>query len=303
MPTQKPKNIVPALRRAAAMPPEGDDLTIRTATLTPEDAQEILEQMLFERQRDIVPGHVGMLADLMITGQFRAGSQITLAPNSDGDLVMVDGQHRLQAAVTANWTAKWSIRTMWNDLAEDAYIVMDTSVRQRSSAVIGKAVGYEKLSNRAQNAIIAAARYQNIWRSDYQPPVLCNTPPVLDNVARANERLGAFEAADLIINDKNATTQIKRRLATPMIMAVMTETLHALPEEATSFWTDVATNGRGVAGELKDALIEGRPAKSSANYIPRLAAHAWNQRDSNRRIRREHRRPLRVEHTLCVIAV
>ena len=303
MPTQKPKNIVPSLRRAAAMPSAGDDLTIRTATLTPEDAQDILDRMAFFRQRDVIPGHVGMLADLMITGQFRAGSQITFAPTNDGDLAMVDGQHRLHAAITANWTAKWSIRVLWNDRAEDSYIVMDTSVRQRSSAVIGKAVGYDNLSKRAQNAIIAAARYQNIWRSDYQPSVLCNTPPVLDNVARANERLEAFQAADRIINDKNATTQIKRRLATPMIMAVMTETLHALPEEATSFWTDVATNGRGVAGELKDVLIEGRPAKSSVNYIPRLAAHAWNQRDSNKRIRREHRRPLRAEHTVFVIPV
>ena len=301
MPMEKPKNIIPALRRAAALPPAGENLTIRTATLTPEDDQEILDLMFFNRQRAVIPGHVGMLADLMINGQFRAGSQITFALNDIGNLVLVDGQHRLQAAVTANWTAKWSIRVLWNDPAKNAYIVMDTSVRQRSAAVIGKAVGYDGLSNRAQNAIIAAARYQNLWRSEYQMPVLCNTPPVLDNVARANERLDAFLAADPIINEKHATTQIKRRLATPMVMAIMTETLYALPDEAVSFWTNVANNGRGVAGELKDALIEGRPTKAAANYIPRLAAHAWNQRDSEARIRREHRRPLRVEYTTLVI--
>ena len=301
MPTKKPSNVVTALRRATALTSSDEEFTIRTATLSPENAQEILDQMMFERQRNIVPGHVGMLADMMAGSQFRAGSQITFAPNDNGDLVLVDGQHRLQAAITANWTTQWSIRTLWKDRAEDAYIVMDTSVRQRSSAVIGKAVGYDNLSNRAQNAIIAAARYQNTWRSDYQLPALCNTPPVLDNVARANERIGAFAAADPIINEKHATTQIKRRLSTPMIMAIMTETLHALPEEAVSFWTEVANNGRGVAGELKDALIEGRPTKAAVNFIPRLAAHAWNQRHSNGRLRREHRRPLRVEDTTLVI--
>ena len=89
MSANKPTNIVPALRTATAMPPAGEDFTIWTATLTPEDAQEILDQMPFERQRDVVPGHVGMLADLMITGQFRAGSQITFAPNEVGDLVLI----------------------------------------------------------------------------------------------------------------------------------------------------------------------------------------------------------------------
>lgn len=301
MPTKKPTNIVPALRRATAMPTSGEEITIRTATLSPEDAQEIFDKMHYERQRSIVPGHVGMLADMMLSGHFTAGSQITFAPNDNGDLVLVDGQHRLQAAVTADWTAKWSIRVLWNNRAEDVYIVMDTSVRQRSLAVVGKAAGYENLSNRAQNVIVAAARYQNMWRTDYQLPVLCNVPPILDNVARANERMDAFETADSIINDKHATTQIKRRLSTPMVMAVMTETLHALPDEAASFWNDVANNGRGVASELKDALIEGRPIKSAVNYIPRLAAHAWNQRHSNGRIRREHRRPLHIDETILII--
>ena len=53
-------------------------------------------------------------------------------------------------------------------------------------------------------------------------------------------------------------------------------------DSARVFWTDVATNGNGVAGELRDSLIAGKPLRSGAMYTPRLVAHAWNNRDSEK---------------------
>ena len=231
MPTKKPRNIVPALRRAAAVPPVGEDFTIKTATLTPEDAQEILDQMLFARQRNIVPGHVGMLADLMVSGQFRTGSQITFTPNEQGDLVLVDGQHQPPGRHRRNLDCQV-------DHTDNVELPRRIRLHRHGYVRVTVVVSRRRQGGGLRLPLEPGPKYHHLrcslpepLGSDCQIPILCNTPPVLDNVARATERLEAFQAADLIINDKHATTQIKRRPATPIIMAIMTETLRAFPEE------------------------------------------------------------------------
>ena len=46
---------------------------------------------------------------------------------------LVDGQHRLQAAVNADWTGPWVITCLWGEerRAEDIYIQLDTSQKVR----------------------------------------------------------------------------------------------------------------------------------------------------------------------------
>ena len=129
-------------------------------------------------------------------------STITFALDENGQQVLVDGQHRLQAAVTADWTGEWTIRCLWHSgyTAYHIYTVLDTAQSQRTAA------GYDQFSNRSQNAVIAAARYQNVWRTDYSIPPFCSNPPVRDNIARANDRILAFEKADQIIHDNRATS-------------------------------------------------------------------------------------------------
>ena len=290
-----------ALTEALEPPHDGSPVSSHTAVITPEDAEEILKTMAYERQRGLSAGHVGMLADMMIDDDFAKRSQISFALDETGSIVLVDGQHRLKAAATANWTDTWSVRMIWDKTAEQIYTTMDTSVKQRTGATIGKSAGFKEFSPRLRNIIIPMARYQNIWRSEYQQPDLCNTPPVRDNIERAKSRLESLTAVDEILAERRATTQIKRRLASPMVTAVMAETLHMTPDEAKQFWVEVATNGEGIAGELRAALIEGRPPKAAVNYMARLAAHAWNQRHSTGRLRRENRNDLKVPPTSFVI--
>ena len=296
--------IIPALHEALAPPPKGVAYTVRTATLNPEEAAEILSMMSYPRQRPIQPSHVGMIADMMVAGQFPPGSLLTFALMNNIPK-LVDGQHRLQAIVNADWTGDWIIRCLWSEEfnATTLYTVMDTSQKPRSTAIVGRAVGYEQLSSRLQNAIIAAARYQNLWRAEYEMPPFCNTPPVRHNIDRANERLTAFERADQIIADRNATSYIRRWLATPMILAIMVETLTKKPWDADEFWTKVATTGGGVANELRNALVHGPPTKASKYYNARLAAHGWNQRQTKSKMRRENWHELAVEGTSLTIPV
>ena len=298
----QPDHIVPALYEALAKPPEGVEVTNRTVILTPEDIAEIISRMCYSRQRRIQPSHVGMIADMMLAEQYAPGDQITFAIE-EGIPKLVDGQHRLQAAITAGWVGLWSVRCLWTEqfAADKMYLVIDTSQKPRTSAVVGHAAGYDQLSPRTQNAIIAAPRYQNMWRGEYEIPDLCSAPPIRDNVDRANARIKSFEKADQILNDRAATPHIKRRLATPMVLAIITETLTSSPWEAAEFWPRVATNGDKIAGELRNSLIQGPPARASAFFTARLAAHAWNQRKSNGKMRRENQQSLPLQNTSLVI--
>lgn len=296
-----PLHIVAALKR----PDDDTPITVNSVTLSPEDCQDILTYLSYHRQRNIKPAHVGNIADMMLNGEFAPGSMLTFALDENNQQVLVDGQHRLQAAVSADWTGDWTIRCLWHPgyTAYHIYTVLDTAQAQRTAAVIGRAAGYDQLSNRPQNAVIAAARYQNVWRTEYSLPPFCSNPPVRDNIARANERILAFEKADQIIHDNRATSHVKRRLAVPMVLATMSETLHQSPWEAADFWHRVATNGDGTAGELRNTLIQGRPPKSSAYYIARVTANAWNQRKSTAKFRRDNRNLIPLDTTSFIVPV
>ena len=112
------------LAQALTPPTDGDDFTVTAVTLTPEDAHNILSTMNYTRHRRISTAHVGRIAHAMATGKFTEMSQITFAPDHERNLVLVDGQHRLQAAINADWTGVWVICCLWgeDDLAERVYL-------------------------------------------------------------------------------------------------------------------------------------------------------------------------------------
>ena len=121
------------LAQALTPPTDGDDIKLTAVTLTPEDAHNILSTMNYTRHRRISTAHVGRIAHAMATGKFTEMSQITFAPDHERNLVLVDGQHRLQAAVNADWTGPWVITCLWGEerRAEDIYIQVDTSQKVR----------------------------------------------------------------------------------------------------------------------------------------------------------------------------
>ncbi len=90
------------------------EVTNRTVILTPEDMAEITSRMCYSRQRRIQPSHVGMIADMMIANQYAPGDQITFALE-EAIPKLVDGQHRLQAAIAAGWTGCWIVRCLWTE--------------------------------------------------------------------------------------------------------------------------------------------------------------------------------------------
>ena len=270
--------------------------------LTPEELKEILS-VCFVLQRDVNPAHVGMLAYHMMNDQFTPLSTLTFCLDEDGELVLVDAQHRLEAAIVADWTERWFVRCLRTPqyTPRKTYTLLDTTQKERGPAVIGKALGLQSLSDRLEKRIVSASRHQLSWNTEYENPPLCRVPPYQDCTDHANAMLHTYEIVDTIINGPDVHTHIRNRLISPMVLAVISETIHEMEEEAKEFWTAVATTGTGIAADLRNLLIEGRPNRASNFYAARLAGHAWNQRHSTTSLRRENRNPLKVAHTALVI--
>ena len=295
----EPNIPVQALAEALSPPTGNSDRKVTQVTLTPQDDQNILDLMSYHRQRHISRPHVGNLADSMINGEFVPARLITFAPDHNGQHVLVDGQHRLQAAVDAHWTGEWVICALWGEHnnARDVYLRLDTSQKERAPKVIGIAVGHDHLSRRIQEVMVATARYQNLWRESYRNPPFCHVPPPRDNLERLEDRMHAFEQVNEIFDDKRVKAHTRRRLSSPMVLAVITETLHTSPDDASIFWRQAATDGTDIAGTLRELIIVSRPAHiTSPHYAPRLAAQAWNQRQASR-LRQTHKNGVKIATT------
>ena len=121
------------LAQALTPPTDGDDNKTTVVTLTPEDAHNILSTMNYARHRRISASHVGNIAEAMATGKFTELRQITFAPDHEGNPVLIDGQHRLQAAINADWTGRWVMTCLWGkeDRADEIYMQLDTSQKER----------------------------------------------------------------------------------------------------------------------------------------------------------------------------
>ena len=74
--------------------------------LTPEELKEILA-VCYQRLRTVNPAHVGMLAYHMTNDQFAPLSTLTFCLDEDGELVLVDAQHRLEAALEVWPESHW----------------------------------------------------------------------------------------------------------------------------------------------------------------------------------------------------
>ena len=57
-----------------------------------------------------------------------------------------------------------------------------------------------------------------------------------------------------------------------------------------------------MAGELRNGLIDGKPAKARQFYNPRLAGLAWNQRNASS-LRKEYKSSVAVGKTTLEIPV
>ena len=292
----------------AETPGDGTEVTTEKVYLSAEDAGQIVQTMNFERQRDADIGHIGMLSDMMTNGEWAAGSQITFAFKDDGNPSLADGQHRLLAASQSGWGGDWNVRILWKGLPssiQGIYPLLDAHAKKRPAAVIGRALGLTGLSNTMQGKIISAAELQNKWRTDYTLPIGCKTPPVRDNIDRANERLQSFRSVDTLLQNGSVSSPVRSKLYAANILAIIVETFAECgSEEAAAFWRDVATQGSGTTEWLRNTLLTKKPSRAKGSpglFFPRAAATAWNSWQAGKQPKMVYDKPLAVEQTTLAI--
>jgi hypothetical protein len=80
-------------------------------TVTPEMAMQWLEQFKLEGQRQIRKPVVARYAQMMLTGEWRPGTQIALSANGDGHTYLINGQHRLSAVIESGTSQVFAVLT------------------------------------------------------------------------------------------------------------------------------------------------------------------------------------------------
>lgn len=114
-------------------------LNATVMTVAPAQAKEWLDSMGYDHQRRIRSHHVEYLAEEMRRNRFIQGTQIHLV-RFDGRYHLVDGQHRLQAVVTAGMAQSFSVLTTEVQTKEDmawVYGSTDIGMKRTSGDLLG----------------------------------------------------------------------------------------------------------------------------------------------------------------------
>ena len=82
--------------------------------LTPAQALAIVKNENADYQAPFNPEKLGHLRCLMKEGTFKPRGSLWFEQRPDGTRVLLDGQHRLQAAYEAGRTYEWPIRLYYN---------------------------------------------------------------------------------------------------------------------------------------------------------------------------------------------
>lgn len=261
-------------------------------TINPQMAQTILDCMNYSRQRPIAKHHVKSIVDKMLSGAWIPGHSLNFA-KINGSLILVNGQHRLQAIVECGCKQKFNViitnaKTM--DEVHKLYCTHDTGGRTRSLTEILTAAGVAQrtgLSNRATKALYESAllletnfervRYQNNTRvrnHDYR----------IECAFKWAEEARAFSSAVAA-----ADNHLKGKLFSQGIMAVGLATFKFQASRAEEFWKGLAEGVNLSTGDPRYAFardLRNRPLSvGNSQQGERSAAVAWNAFFANRRLK------------------
>lgn len=268
----------------------------------------IVERLAFERQRLADKDHIGMLADMMLRGEFRQMSQLTFVRNTKqkGSLKLVDAQHRLraQASLPADHPSmEWSVRVLVDEDPRVTYAYLDAYQKKRSAAVVARSLGFEGLSERALASCVAAAGILLHYNTEYTPPEITRGNVSLsDKIGYIDQHLDVFQRVDQALNALNVV-KLKRRLYNSRIQSVIAATVAAMGESATEFWTSFAEAPSGPLRDAADRLHGEVPRKAPRSYHSRVVAAVWNHhiRGRDKKISIPMLPELRVEGTPLLI--
>ena len=200
-------------------------------------------------------------------------STLLYARDENGDQRMIDGQHRIKAALRAEWRGRWDIQCLWapHQTAAAMYIRVDTAQSARSAADISRAAGYDSLSETMGGSIVRVAKYLLAWDPDYENPPGTSGPFPEDVSYILTYYEDALHHADAIIASSTTDPTLKDRIKSPMVFTVMAATIHQHGAEAIKFWRNVVNFIGDMPKQLALELIKPRPRNAPPRYYGKVA--------------------------------
>ncbi len=265
-----------------------DELVVTgLVTITPELAHRIIQTGRFDRQRPVRVKHVDALAMQMRRREWTPGTQIHFARTPDGNIHLVNGQHRMHAVIKADAAIEFQL--LVTDIRTDADLIKlyrrhDRLVAPRTVTDALAAEGINKqhdLRVEVANACFQAALLiETGFRS-----VVQHADPYLKRSDEARLRLCepwwpiAALFQDAIEKAPTKMPAVKKRLTASGVMAVGLLTLRDQEERADIFWRGIAEDDGLVASDPRKTylrfLITDTSARAAA-MAAKAASLAWN---------------------------
>lgn len=253
--------------------------------VTPEMARHWRTTAHFERQRKISDQNIKRLANEMTAGRFTPGTQIYICILPDGTLVLVNGNHTLEAIALSGIPQLLTVTTKHVSDQNEAgliYAVFDIQ-RTRSWRDSLRAVGTDENMPHASEVLSAIGIIEDGFAH--------TRAEVISRIDRINKLEEYSEAANMfaecIFNTPRETKKLIKRVA---IIAVALETFRYQPSFAMEFWSKVANDDGLVKGDPEKALLTwlrnsiGAGGRSAQIEHSRAAASAWNAAFQGRQV-------------------
>lgn len=248
-----------------------------TEVVTPAAARHLRDTAHFSRQRKISPANVQRLADEMKAGRFTPGTQVYVCVLPNGQQLVVNGNHTLEAVAMSGLPQILSVTrhpVADEDEAGRIYAVFDIQ-KTRSWADSLRAVGTGEDVPSPDNLLAAIGVIERDFGNRSIPPA--SRLGRIDRMAEYIEPMRMWDAA--VKGCPRHTLLLLKRAG---VLAVAIETFRYQPMMATDFWGAAAHD---------DGLANGRPEKALLNWLRnvrnsgggaaqkehcRAAAAAWN---------------------------
>lgn len=262
-------------------------------SFTAVQANQVLNQATYDRQRKISSDHVAVLADIMKHGQWEPKDKLDFALFK-GDLILVNGYHRMTAQVACGKTIEWTVvvhqcRSM--DAVRSLYYKFDTNTKIRQASQVLAGVGFADktgLSRQMAVALFNAVPFiaSGFGTSKRDQDILVNR--VMDRrLALASQYVDAAREYEICLEGTPA--RIKKKFMSGGVTAVALVTLRYQSAVAADFWKGAASNDGLRKGDPRLTLYNDLNSRQmnagSSSQSVNSPATAWNAYFDNRNLK------------------
>lgn len=258
-------------------------------TLNPAQANAVLRECPYDRQRNIDKLHVAVLAELMRRGLWEPKDKLDFA-RLGSRLILVNGYHRMSAQVAAGKNIQWTI--VIHDCGDEAsvrqlYYKFDTNVRKRTAtnivqgADIAQEYGLSKTMAQALFAAvptIASGLVTGNRFSATQTATLFAQRIADDRFDLVREYADSARAFEATI--KPAPAKVRSKLLRSGVLALALVTVKEQMPVAEEFWGGLAMNDGlrryDPRATLLNDLLDRNFGKGSMQQVISVPATAWN---------------------------